>query len=375
MKGRTFIILLVLAGVMAVGALFTIKGKKETGQMGNPLFKDLPVNEIAAVQIISADNTVTMVKGKTEWQVKERFEFPADFGRLSDLILKIDKLKIGRRFEASSKTLKRLKLMPPDSKDSAKEDMGVKILLKDKDDKEIESIILGNERESETGAGGQYLLVKGGNTVCLVDGSFKFLKKGPVDWLGKDILDVKADTIESVTAIDGSGRPPIYTLKRPGKSKTAEMAAIPEGRTSSSSKIDQVFEALGPLTLSDVSPRSNKKALQMRLEYQLYDGTKINVYPVESKDSAHPYQVKITAVFNPDYKKPADDQGVKEAATGTTKSLEAVKKEAENLNARVSPWTFFIEKWQYESLITTVEGLLEEKIDKKKAGASDKPAT
>ncbi len=375
MKAKTFIILLVFAGILAAVSLVMLRGEKEikgNRSMGERLFAALPVNDIASVSIISPESTVNIVKGDKVWEVKERSGFPADFETLSDLILKISKLKIGRTFDASAETLKRMKLKSPEDADADTNEKGVKIIFKNKDEKEIESIILGSERQSKSGSRGQYLTTKGGNTVFLVDKSFRFMKKTPPEWLSKDILNIKAEAIESVSLFADTSDKPVYRLRRPEKSKAAKLSNIPDGRMASVSKIDQVFEAIGPLAISDVSSGSDKAGQKMRLEYQLYDGKVVTIYPVHKKTGDDAYSLQITVAFNPEYKPTTSaeaDKGDKKETKDTSKTPETVKKEAEDLNNLLSDWTFSVEKWQFQSFITTVEGLLEEKKDKEKTAS------
>ena len=84
MKGKTFLILLVAAGVLAALSFLRFGGGKNTGavKMGEQLLADLTVNEVATVTIADSENSVTLIKGDPVWQVKERSGYPADFDEL-----------------------------------------------------------------------------------------------------------------------------------------------------------------------------------------------------------------------------------------------------------------------------------------------------
>ncbi|MBW2201914.1 MAG: hypothetical protein JRF71_13975, partial [Deltaproteobacteria bacterium] len=108
MKSKTFIILLIIACTLSLFAIFISsrsKPEKKQTALGEQLFYRLPVNEIAAITIESPDGTVMLEKGKSVWVVKNRFNYPADFAMIADLIKKIRGIKIGRSFAASEETI------------------------------------------------------------------------------------------------------------------------------------------------------------------------------------------------------------------------------------------------------------------------------
>ena len=113
MKGKTFLILLVAAGVLVALSFFRFGGDNHTGavKMGDKLFADLPVNAVATITIADSENRVTLVKGNQMWQVEERSGYPANFDEIRDTVVKLSRLKIGRSFSGSSESLKRLSLM------------------------------------------------------------------------------------------------------------------------------------------------------------------------------------------------------------------------------------------------------------------------
>jgi hypothetical protein len=395
MKGKTFLILLVAAGVLGGLAFLRFTNDKQSGgtKMGEKLFDALPVNQVASVVIADADYTVTLTKGDKNWQVKERDGYPADFDELRDTVIKLSKLKIGRSFTASPETLERLSLLAPSAgKETGK---GTKITLKDNTGKTLADLILGQARKSDSGAdGGQYLKKTDGDTVFLVDNNFRFLKASPTQWLQKDILNIKSDSIAEVACFVGDNPKPVYTLTRPEKGKAPQMSDVPEGRVADSTKLDQVFDAMAPLSVDDVSAAEKGRAAdddkdgidQTRLEYRLYDGRQISVFPESEGDE---YHLRIMAKALPDAasdntredkaseKKPAPpaDQPDKSQGTDDVKPPESSENKdktadekaaappqptAAELNEALGPWLFSVKKWQFDSFVTQPEGLLEE---------------
>ncbi|MBR9986949.1 MAG: DUF4340 domain-containing protein [Desulfosarcina sp.] len=365
MRGKTFLILLAATGLLLALWFFRFGVDEHTGpvKMGDKLFADLPVNAVAAVTIADSENRVILIKGEKVWQVDGRSGYPADFDELRKVVVKLSRLKIGRRFPASTESLTRLSLMAPSSSDTSS--TGQQITLTDATGKILADVILGQRRETDGGeGGGQYLKMVDADTVFLVDGSFPFLKTAPAQWLKKEIIDVNAEEVKSVACYAGDVRSPIYTLLRPEKGEMARMTPVPPGRTADPAKIDQVFDALAPLTLDDVQAAEGQPPLpesgQPRLIYQLYDGRQISLFPYfDGKDrftlrvTAEDSTAETQAAGAPD-PQPADEK------TQADQTAAPAPKTARQLNDALSPWVFSIKKWQFDSFITQPGSLLEE---------------
>ena len=364
MKGKTFLILLVAAGVLVALSFLRFGGEKHTGavKMGDRLFADLPVNTVAGITIADAENRVTLVKGEKVWQVEERNGYPADFDELRDTVVKLSRLKIGRSFTGSPESLARLSLTSPSAPDNA--GAGRQITLRDRDGNILADLILGQIRETDDGGtGGQYLKKAGADTVFLVDGDFRFLKTAPAEWLKKEVLDIRADDVASVACYAGDAPAPIYTLSRPEKGEAARMTPVPPERTADSAKIDQVLDALAPLALDDVKAgKENPPAAEShrpRLVYHLYDGRRISIFP--ESDGEDSFFLRITAEADPSVAEAVESAAPEtdEDQPQAEETKPSIPKTARQINEELSPWVFSVKKWQFDSFITQPESLLE----------------
>lgn len=370
MKGKTFLVLLAAAGLLVALSYFRFGDGKQTGavKMGDKLFAELPVNEVASVTIADSENRVTLVRGDKVWQVEERDGFPADFDKLRDTVVKLSRLKIGRSFTGSPESMARLSLTVPS--DPQAPTGGKRITLKDSSEKIVADVILGQTRQTEGGgSGGQYLKRADADTVFLVDGSFRFLKTAPAEWLQKEVLNVKADEVASVTCYTGDARDPVYTLARAEKGAPARMTPVPAGRIADTAKIDQVFDALAPLTLDDVRAGAGTpppgQTHRTRLVYHLYDGRLISIFPeYDHKDN---YFLQVTAETSTEKTGGADavESASGDGETTDGRAAEAgaglpVPKTAQQINEELSPWIFSVKKWQFDSFFTQPASLLEE---------------
>ena len=375
MKGKTFLILLAATGLLLALWFFRFGTDEHAEQMkmGDKLFADLPVNAVTTVTIADSEDRVVLVKGDRVWQVEGRGGYPADFDQLRELVVKLSRLKIGRRFPASTESLRRLSLMAPSSSDTSS--TGKRITLTDASGETLADVILGQRRETDGGeGGGQYLKMVDADTVFLVDGSFRFLKTAPAQWLKKEIVDIKAEEVQSIACYVDDPVAPIYTLTRPDRGKLAAMTPIPPGRTADPAKIDQVFDALAPLTLDDVKAADGQPPLSEsghpRLVYQLYDGRQITIFPYSDDNGGFALRVtaedstaQTQATDAPDTQPPDEKtQAEEKMATPTNQT-------ARQLNDALEGWVFSIKKWQFDSFITQ-PGLLLEEAKKEGDGTS-----
>ena len=374
MKTRTLIILLIVLGLLAgAGALITRleAPDRSKSSLGTPLLKDLSVNDIASISINDPEQSVSLTKHEDRWVVVERFNYPADFSRITDLVRKLKAVKIGRQFESSEEILKRLALKDADDPDAAKDEKGTRILLNDKKKTPLASILLGKTREAGTEGSfpaGQYVRLGRESKIYLIDQHFAYLQKKPADWLDKTLVELKEEEVNKISCLSADSKKPNYTLERREKGKGLEMSNVPAGGKVNSSVVNRLARALTSLRIDDISdPQAHSMERPKRLEYHLYNGMIYRVYPGKacSEDNRGCLQLEV------DYEKPAPEkkEGAEEAASGkegtsADKTPEEHALEAKQLNDRLSPWVYVIPKWQYDALITDAGQLLE-KSDKK----------
>lgn len=412
MKSKTFIILLALCAVLGLFTYFVTGSGKQSAKTADTaadvFLAELPVNDITSISIRDKENTLELEKGESVWEVKSRFGYPADFAKITEFAKKLKDCKVGRSFEATEDMRLRLALCSPDEqnvKDLKDENKGTLVTLKNKENKVLADIIIGNAREVASGSGGHYMMNAGGNTVYLVDKDFKFMDKKPEDWIRTDLLDVKAEDVEEVVCKDRKNDTVLYTLKRPEKDKNPEFLHPPEGKKLMQSKINSVFSALGSFRIDDVADpalsAADTETENICLTYRMYDGTEYTACPgTASKEDTEKFYFRAAVSYTeppkaadaePDPEteaektadsgeKPAmvpDDKADKEdkppvnadekADTGDKAEEKKEEKpdpakrkaDAEELNRKISPWTYMIPKWKAERLISDPEEFFE----------------
>lgn len=306
MKSKTFVILLALCAVLGLATyMVSTSGrnseKKQTGAE-DKFLSELPVNDIASISVKDAENEVILEKGESVWVVKNRFGYPADFGKIAEFAKKLKESKVGRTFDATDETRARLSLHSPDEADIPQENKGTQVRLKDKDSRVLAEVIIGKPREASSGFGGHYLMDGGGKTVYLVDKDYNYMEKKPSEWIHTDLLDVKPDDVREVVCTESGTGNVIYTLRRAEKGKDPELVNAPADKTLIPARLNNVIGALSGLKIEDVADPAEKPEDTgtdgLYLTFRLFDGTEYTVYPGKaSKEDAEKYYMRVSAAY------------------------------------------------------------------------------
>lgn len=307
MKSKTFLILLAVCAALVAASLAVFReDDKPAAPEGADYFANLPVNEVAALTLTGSESEVALEKSGTVWQVASRYGYPADFDDIREFILKLRDLKVGRSFTADAESRERLSLLPPDAPDVGEEARGTRVTMKNADGETVADLIIGAERESETGDGGHYLMPAGGETVYLVDQSFRFMEMDPAQWLAPDLLDISPGDVRRVTLLDPATGEEKYLIERPEEGEPPVfIAPDPAAQTGPviDSKITNLFSALDGLTIRDVADPeipASETGLESPLchEFWLFDGTTYTVCRGDAApDSDNERYLKVTAGY------------------------------------------------------------------------------
>lgn len=391
MKAKTFFTLLVLCAVLAGAAWFVLEpGKpKPDAAGGGRLLADLPANDILRIEITGPDGAVILEKGEAVWGVKERFGYPADFSKLTDLVVKLRDMKIDRSFPADADTLDRLSLRTPGTapENPAARTVGTRIRLTGPENKALADILIGKTRESGTGKGGNFVMPEGGKTVCVVDREFSLLKADPADWIEKELLDISPDMVAKVDRIDPEGKAPLYTVKRPAASRPPEITDPPREKKVLPAKLNRLMEGLSAFRIEDViDPATPAETTGLGegpcFEYTLFDGTRYTICPGKTV-AGNPdlTYLKAGVAFTPppapeketqaDTKKAPEEAKAAEAGKSETKTDAAPEKTGDPAKAaadqheKISPWIFAVPQWKADQFIADKADFFEDPESKK----------
>jgi hypothetical protein len=303
-----------------------------------------------------------------------RFDYPADFSKIKDMVRKLKEATIGRQFKSSENTRERLSLEDPDDSNASKETKGIRILLKDEKESPLARILLGKTRNTGTEGSfpeGRYVMLGEDATIYLIDEQFALLEMKPSSWLDPALVKVAASEVRKISLVSGEGDMVLYAFERPEKGKDLEALNLPSHQKINKSNLNRLSGALSSLQMEDVeNPSTPLESIGMgtttRLEYDLFDGTIYRVYPGRECSKAEPCYLKLEVDYQKPSKekdKPAEDAPEKKQETSPEKTPEEYALEAKQLNDRLSPWVYVIPQWQHSAFITDLDQLLE-KSDK-----------
>jgi len=371
MKVKTLLILLIVLVVLAGIGVVTLTWKSpEQGKkvLGTSLMKDFPANRVASVDIAEKSGEgVHLKKVAGRWVVGNRFGYAANFSKLSDLVRDLIHAKVGRTFQATPGSLKRLQLMDPEQGKAGDEEKGTRITFKDAEGKTLARLIMGKAMKGGQDSmfpEGQYVRLNDQPNISLVDKQFEGLEKSPSGWLKKDLTDVQAEDIREISCLDPEGKNMVYAFKRVAKGKDLEPENLPPGRKINQSALNRLKGALSSLNMEDVAdPGLDLGSVGLnpssRLEYRLFDGTVYDLYPGgKCKKSGKCYlRIEVRYEKPVDLKPPSKEK--------EKKGKEDPAEKAKSLNQKLGQWTYIIPQWKHEALVTDLGALLEKEGKKK----------
>lgn len=369
MKRKTFIILMIILGILvATGALLMrLKTPKQpTVAMGSPLLDALPANEVVSIKFDGAGLPVTLTRKGNQWVVEERFEYPADFERITDFVRNLKDAKVGRMFGASEEALKRLSLKSPDLKGVPDEDKAMRVRMYDAQGGVVLDLSVGNTRTrgEEKLPDGQFVRLGEDSQVYLIDQTLTAYLTGPAEWVAKTPVNVEADDVREIRCMSPEGETLRFAFARPGKGKPFERVYPENNRKIKRSSLNRLTNALSSINISDVTdpsatPQAVKPGVSPCLIYRLFNGMIYRVYPGNECPKPGVCYVRFEVDYHSPPRSREDETGKAEEKTGQKPEPEQMEKKAREANDRLSPWVFVIPKWQHKAFITRMDELME----------------
>jgi hypothetical protein len=335
------------------------------------------VNDVDKVVVTGAGGkpVATMTRNADGWSIAEKNGFAVDTGKLREFLLKLADAKLVEQKTSSKEkypTLGVEDVAGADAKGTEVELGGAEPSVK---------IVVGNSNAH----GGTFVRRAGENESWLASGSISVDKKVE-NWLRKDVADIAANRVASVTITRPDGK--IVRLAKGSESDANfKLADVPKGREPAAEfTINGVAGTLAGLRFDDVVPAKDATPPEKPLDarFATFDGLVVDVVAWE-KDGKNYAQLsasedKEQAKRHADQAKPSADgdhaANATDAKSDAPKSAEAtvaaIDKEAADLNQRAKGWTFVLPAYKYANLNKSTDDLLKPLEDKKpdaKAGA------
>ena len=394
MKTKTLYGLIAAAVVALIIAV--VIGKSSAPHSGvaeqaKPLVAGLKehVNDVTGLTFIGAgDKTlVTLRRDNNVWVIAEKSNYPVDMTKLREFLLKL-----------SQSTLLEQKTSNP----KRYADLGVSD-IKDADAKgtlvdiaglgQPTKIIIGNYNG---GGGGGTFVRRDGDVQSWLANDNVSVPKNISDWEKRDLVDIPASRLQSVTIASGDGKTLKVSKDQPTDSNF-KIADLPKGREASSDfAANSLGSVLAGLRADDVAAAKDQPPADKptRTHYATFDGLTLDatLWQKDGKDYAQftaavdtaaasadidRAQAKAKADYEAASKKPADAKpddktpeppkplAVSDPAKDRQQKLDALNTEAAALNKTFGGWTFTLATYKYADMTKSMDELLKPLDDKK----------
>ena len=255
MANRLLIIMIALAIAAGAGAIFMLRGEGQSSSnasaLGQPLFPQLKVAEVARITIADAQGALNLEKKGESWTIAERGGFPADIERVSELVVGALQLKTGQSEPIAEKERARMQLGVPGKGEGA----ATVVTFKAQDGKTLAELLVGKKYfktqpegdVSRAQGDGRFVMLPADATrVIVVTDPLKQATTNASEWISRE--GVVMDNIKSFEVIKTGND--AYKLTR----ASADAAWVLDGKGElDPSRANAVGFSLAKLELADVA--------------------------------------------------------------------------------------------------------------------------
>jgi hypothetical protein len=396
MKQKSLGILLAVAAVASLVAYFATRSEPtataET-KTGEKLFAGLVdrVNDVAKVEIANKDGAFTLAKDGESWGLTEKGGYAVNFDKVKELVVTVAQMAIVEKKTAKKENHASMDLLDGD----AKENGATRVKLFDKSGAELAAVLIGKTRTTK-GFGGQYAMYVrkvGDDQAWEVTGRI-WIDGTATNWLAdnRQITKLEKSRVHSVETQHADGTK-LSVFKNVPEDQAFAVGDLPEGAELKWNGVaDATAGALEYVTFEDVAPRGSVDLTGMtpvKTRFTTWDGLVVDVelYEKGEGDEAKGYltlaasfdetkRFKKAATVGPpppdaaatDPNAPAapvapiaaNGEPAKPADEFVGKSPDDVKKEVDELNAKLSKWTYTVPGYTAQNFKKTVKDLLKE---------------
>lgn len=379
MKAKQLAILILLAVLLAGLAVWSSRKearRANPAQVGAKLLPDLEakLNDVNTIVVRSASETATVSRVEGIWRVAGKFNYPADFAKVRELLTRLADLKVLQSMRASPALLTDLQLGPATAAEPGAEPASVELL--NKDGKPLASLRAGKPHlrsttgGDEMGAPGGYpdgrFVTTGTDRILVIGDPLSELSASDKNWLDAELVNVGA---ADLTHIEISGATSgVARLDRPAASADWTLKDVPADKETDAAKLTRVSSALSFLRFDDIADPALKPEQTGLDKPVTFVGrtAKGEVYTVRLGKSPQG-DTRRYAAFSVAFEPPAAPAP---AATDTN-AVAAAKAQAEEqtrtaatvkqLNDRMIPWVYLLSSYQAEALAMGHDDLIKPK--------------
>ena len=359
MKAKTLIFLACLAAAVVVVATLLARRDRPAvsptagGTSAARLFPGLDsrINDVALINVQSGDKSFTLKKGAAGWELPDKGGYPAKLEEVVRTLRGLTDLREGEAKTSKPELYSKIGVQDPDGKPAEPAGGGPTLLtLRDAADQVVAAVIVGNSRPGTPA--GVYIRKAGEAQSWLAEGQLE-IPADPVRWIDAQFVNIPRERLKGVTITQPDGETLRVSRAKP-EDASFTVHDVPAGKELRFPTAgDELGSAISFLSLEDVAPVAtidfegksggNPGAYG---EFRTFDGLMIATQLTEKDGKTW---IKVAA-YSEAPEPPKAPEGQPEAPRPPGKSPDEVKKEADELNARLSRWAFQIPQYKATSL-------------------------
>ncbi len=333
------------------------------------------INDVNEISVKSKDSEVVLRRSEVKggegkdsapvWTVTSRSNYPADANKVREAVVSLIELKVVDHKTQKPENYAFLGVTDPESKDSPSR----LVTLKDGAGQVLVGAVLGNTVAATGAQRGEtktniYLRRAGEAQAYQAEGRLDpraSFDPDALSWLDRDVISVDAERVKSVTITHADGSR-TRVEKESKDAKDFVVLGIPAGRELKyAGAASPTAGALSRVNLDDVMPiqqASEGAAPTGSAEFFTFDGL---VVTVETSTRGGTGWATFAARYEePDVEPVPSNQPPPAATDGAEKQKKAdeVKKEADDLNRKVTAWAYALPEFKLKQFQTTVDEML-----------------
>lgn len=367
MKNRQLLTLIVVAGILILGALFIRRSETSAmPQLGQPLYPDLRLNDITRVEIASPTDTTVLARKDGVWVCETRFDHPVRFEVLRNTLLLLEKLETSQPVSLTDEQRRLLRLAPPASNETA----DATRVSWSYGNTPGGTLYIGGEHHRNMPdmpqyggyPDGRYIASAANGPVYLVKEMLEEFHAEPELWLVNEVVNVAPDAVTNVTiTYTNAGEKPLTLFRAEGASSLS-VPNLKSKEEEVSDKLTAVAGALNNLTLNDVGDSSLSDEVTGFAKPTVFtllanNGVQYTVKIGSKREDDSLYYVRLLASLSP-----ASSQT--NAPPPEVTSPDTIVKE---VNDRCAKWTYLIPGHKAEPMMYKRADLVKKKDDDKKS--------
>lgn len=329
--------------ILFIFAFFLSQGTSPTAKNKANVFENFNTSGIQSIIIRDSNGTLSLTKGKENWQVNSSNNYPADNQKIHEFLNAFKKMKNDGEFEINDELFDRFEVNDPETH---KEKSGTKILFYASNEKLLNTIIIGKQADSKEI---QYVYSTEKKILAKALHKFKDISTKPSNWLNPYFIS-PSDILRVNARRDGNS---IWTMARNSVANDFGLN-LEEKHEVNDTHTNLLESTIVSLQFDDVVDDSISEEInKMPFNHQLR---------IREKNGLQ-YTLNFCSESNNIYLKISFDAEITEEVTEEMPEQELKKhishldQKIKTLENRFKQWIYVLDKKSFKALFFTIEDL------------------